>query len=1371
MPARRRPVRSCNSTYRQTQQSDSDSSSEAENGHRTNDLTTAIPMEIDRSGFVMTPARINITPTPLPNNAAQPMDWDLSLLLQSDFSCQVCREHFSDVMTKNRHERLCKRQRNQGLSDHNTTFETMVQSLPEASQTAQTVVEPPLLSPEASMESPPTTDAEQPCPEQQPPLLVVTVETAPAQTAQTVVEPPLPSPETSMESPPTTDDEQPFPEQQPPPLLVVTAEAAPELRLSLEVPSEYIPYGKEVNQQACPVTTHHDAIEESTQLTFDVEQYPAAITSLLVVEASPLVVDSANPNSPTPTDETPDDPIAPVQQSPPPVTVETTCRPDNTTASLAESASLLQDCDSNLLLQSRSSLNNQQPPSGPTTIPSLFKCPSCPRTFATKSGLGTHKRVHKNAAHHERATVPSTQEEAPVPNQNAEMLGPTFSWGGKSGHIFTSDLNVAYEKIVFFRQNIFKLPSGSVGKDFIRELTSLIRAWNSNSALRDIALKCVMVLPALLLQKPSRQSKSKEHVTVLKRRLAAWRNGDILDLLDECSTIQTRLVKSTPKNTTKAISKRFADLMKQGKVNAAVKLLTASMQGGILPLTDETMTLLHTKHPEPGTLNEDAVYQHQAPPVHPIVFDAITAESVRKAAMNTKGGAGPSGVDADGWRHILVSRNFGLASEELRSELALLIRKLCTEQIEVSRENDHTSSNLEALLACRLIPVDKSPGLRPIGVGEVLRRIAGKVVMSVAKGDVQCSVGSLQVCAGQAGGCEAAIHAMRNVFEDEESDAILLIDAANAFNSMNRATMLENIKKICPIVYTYAFNCYATHARLFVLGGQEIRSCEGTTQGDPPSMAFYAIGLLPLLWSLPSDEANGRQVAYADDLTGGGELNHLKTWFDAILLKGPMFGYHAEPSKSWLVVKEEKYEEAKALFENTSVNITTRGKKHLGAIVGHPEYKDEFVGNLVEEWVSQIKKLSELAQFEPHAAFTAFTSCIRHKYTFYMRTIPGISSLLAPLEHEIRHSLIPALTDGRVVTDDERKLLSLPARLGGMGLVSPVDMCDHEHDYSRQATHVLTEAILAQQKELPADLDTRSKEVKSDIHNQRRNHQSNVLEDIRARMSVDQQRANDICCETGASSWLTTLPLEDKGFALTKREFWDAVSLRYGWPIRRLPSKCACGAVFDVTHALSCKKGGFVTQRHNELRDMTADLLAEVCPDVSIEPHLEELTGETLGERTANASEGARLDVSARGVWSRNQRAFFDVRVFNPHARRFQNQTLAQAYLSNENEKKRAYNERVLQIENGTFTPLVFNVCGGMGRECITFYKRLSTLISEKRQENLSSVSTWIRTRICFALLRSTLMCLRGTRHRYHRANVNEIDMELDLHEAAIRQI
>ena len=115
------------------------------------------------------------------------------------------------------------------------------------------------------------------------------------------------------------------------------------------------------------------------------------------------------------------------------------------------------------------------------------------------------------------------------------------------------------------------------------------------------------------------------------------------------------------------------------------------------------------------------------------------------------------------------------------------------------------------------------------------------------------------------------------------------------------------------------------------------------------------------------------------------------------------------------------------------------------------------------------------------------------------------------------------------------------------------------------------------------------------------------------------------------------------------------------------------------------------------LRDLTANLLSEVCPDVSIEPSLNELTGKTLMYRSANTAADAHLDVSARGVWTKGQRAFFDIRVFDPLTRRCQGQSLAQTYVTNEKEKKRMYNRRVLEVENGTFTPLVFNVYGGMG--------------------------------------------------------------------------
>ena len=127
------------------------------------------------------------------------------------------------------------------------------------------------------------------------------------------------------------------------------------------------------------------------------------------------------------------------------------------------------------------------------------------------------------------------------------------------------------------------------------------------------------------------------------------------------------------------------------------------------------------------------------------------------------------------------------------------------------------------------------------------RRRIGKCVTRVAKQDVINASGAMQVCAGQKSGGEAAIHAMRNIFEADETDAALLVDASNAFNSLNRAAALNNIRVLCPLIATYVTNTYRVPARLFVVGGSELKSAEGTTQGDPLAMSMYAISLQPLI--------------------------------------------------------------------------------------------------------------------------------------------------------------------------------------------------------------------------------------------------------------------------------------------------------------------------------------------------------------------------------------------------------------------------------------------------------------------------------------------------------------------------------------------
>ena len=175
--------------------------------------------------------------------------------------------------------------------------------------------------------------------------------------------------------------------------------------------------------------------------------------------------------------------------------------------------------------------------------------------------------------------------------------------------------------------------------------------------------------------------------------------------------------------------------------------------------------------------------------VHPIKFVVINTDLVKRTAVRTKGGAGPSVLDADGWRRILITKQFGTSSTDLCKAIAEVIKKLYT---------THVSPSLEPFLACRLIPLDKNPGLHPISIREILCGIAGKVIVSHIRKDLVSSVGSLQVCARHEAGYELIIHSMHKIYEEDASEAILLVDASNAFNSVNRKTFLHNIGIICP---------------------------------------------------------------------------------------------------------------------------------------------------------------------------------------------------------------------------------------------------------------------------------------------------------------------------------------------------------------------------------------------------------------------------------------------------------------------------------------------------------------------------------------------------------------------------------------------
>ena len=148
------------------------------------------------------------------------------------------------------------------------------------------------------------------------------------------------------------------------------------------------------------------------------------------------------------------------------------------------------------------------------------------------------------------------------------------------------------------------------------------------------------------------------------------------------------------------------------------------------------------------------------------------------------------------------------------------------------------------------------------------------------------------------------------------------------------------------------------------------------------------------------------------------------------------------------------------------INVTTEGHKHLGTALGSRSFLEEYVGEKVDEWVNKVTKPADFAISQPQACYAAFTFGLRHRWTYFLRTLQDIAELLEPLERAINEVLIPAVTD-HTVTKVERDLLGLPVRMGGLGFTDPVVTSSSEYEASIKVTNPLVRRIVQQEHQPP----------------------------------------------------------------------------------------------------------------------------------------------------------------------------------------------------------------------------------------------------------------------------------------------------------------
>ena len=309
-------------------------------------------------------------------------------------------------------------------------------------------------------------------------------------------------------------------------------------------------------------------------------------------------------------------------------------------------------------------------------------------------------------------------------------------------------------------------------------------------------------------------------------------------------------------------------------------------------------------------------------------------------------------------------------------------------------------------------------------------------------------------------GIEGAVHVVADLFEENHSLptgwGVLLVDASNAFNSLNRAALLWNVRILWPRCSRFFFNTYRGWAPLILTGTEELLfSREGVTQGDPLSMFLYAVGTLPLIWSL-KDPA-WTQVWYADDASACGEFTSIRRWFDLLQQRGPSYGYYPNPTKSCVVVHPSSVASARRVFDPLGIPVVT-SHRFLGGFLGDVQARHCFVQGKVDQWVSDINHLSKMASPQPQAAYAAFVKSLQCEWIYLQRVVPDCCPLFAPLENAVISSFLPAMF-GCEISPSELELFSLPVRFGGLGILLPKHLAEPLYDASRFATRSIVDSV------------------------------------------------------------------------------------------------------------------------------------------------------------------------------------------------------------------------------------------------------------------------------------------------------------------------
>ena len=478
------------------------------------------------------------------------------------------------------------------------------------------------------------------------------------------------------------------------------------------------------------------------------------------------------------------------------------------------------------------------------------------------------------------------------------------------------------------------------------------------------------------------------------------------------------------------------------------------------------------------------------------------------------------------------------------------------------------------------------------------------------------------------------------------------IDAANAFNSVNRGGMVLNSRHLWARASTFIFNCYQGAAPLVLQSGEHLLSREGTTQGDPLAMFLYGMATLPLL-RMSRIAANSvshnpsehlRDGAFADDWNGSSpSCDTLLAWIDAVCKKGPDFGVNVNIQKTNCIASPERFEEATRAFGDKGISVS-KGSVVLGGWIGDPTAGAAWRKQKIDAWVKRVGDLAAVARdWDPQGALYITSRALVSEWEYFLKVNEVPPDELHALDDALRN-LFRALSGhpNLMLSDLEWDFIFSPERDGGIGLLLPSKVASSLFQRSLDGSSHLRASLNGEVEFNGVSHRAAKRSAASDFQHRASLIQESLDQRIASALVADNPTGDTMRLQTLRNAqrlrqvtpprWLSVSPIPRRGFRLSAQSFRDALAGRFGLELLPLREKCTCAGAppFTRAHAMSCNKAGYLTARHNEVRNLIGALAKEVTSEVANDPVIRKGVAAT-DDRSAIPE--LKADLLIQGFW------------------------------------------------------------------------------------------------------------------------------------------